>query len=105
MRKILVIIAAYATATYIERIAFSIYMFVNNGVTLQWLFSVQGIKAFVLSPIFFPIRLFPLFYPKSMDGFVFYLKFSFASLVTFATAFIGFYFIFANMNRPRKIGD
>jgi hypothetical protein len=104
-RKILIIIAAYAAAAYIERIAFTIYMFANDGVTLQWLFSIQGIKAFVLSPISFPIRLLPFFYVKNMDGFVFYLKLSFASLVTFAAAFIGFYFIFANMNRPRKIGN
>jgi hypothetical protein len=101
-RKILTIIAAYAMAAYIERIAFTIYMFANYGVTLQWLFSVKGIKALVLSPISFPFKLLPFFYVKSMDGFVFYLKLSFASLVTFAAAFIGFYFIFTNMQRPRN---
>ena len=101
-RKILTIIAAYIMATYVEALVFRIYLFANSSVNLQWFFSTQAIKALALSPIYFLFKLLPFFYFKGMDGFAAYFKFLFASLVTFAAAFIGFYLIFTNMQRPRN---
>jgi hypothetical protein len=105
LRKILTIIAAYIMATYVETLVIRIYLYVSGIANLSWLFNAQGIKALILSPIFFPCKLLPFFYIKTLDGFAVIAKLLCAPLATFVGAFIIFYLIFDNMHRTSRTGE
>jgi hypothetical protein len=101
LKRLLTILASYSMAAYIEAVSWRLYALLT-GEDPASVLSVKPMLILLISPLAFPAKYAVFFHVRTPGEFASVFAFYFASLVTFAAAFIGAYLVIRSNQRRRE---